>query len=308
MAKGFKRRRLIHRRILRSGAILASSIASMLPHGHVKAEENGNKYSKKLRESVLTRPDLQPLSSSGLTDPPTSRAEIFQWRRGIVTTTFWIGEDATKNNPVPNHASSWDVKWAENFGGTDTPDRTARANFIPASFTPRQNPFYIALPYNDVQKGGHKPEASVVIPWFKEAFKGPGKSVLKGRWIAIHYKGRVAYAQWEDCGPFRTDHWQYVFGSERPKPNLNRGAGLDVSPAVRDYLGMADTDVTDWKFVEFSEVPQGPWATYGDNNTFVINKRAEETRLAAARTSPTIPTTAVSSTVPRPPPKTGIIE
>ena len=210
----------------------------MLPHGHVKAEENGNKYSKKLRESVLTRPDLQPLSSSGLTDPPASRAEIFQWRRGIVTTTFWIGEDATKNNPVPNHASSWDVKWAENFGGTDTPDRTARANFIPASFTPRQNPFYIALPYNDVQKGGHKPEASVVIPWFKEAFKAPGKSVLKGRWIAIHYKGRVAYAQWEDCGPFRTDHWQYVFGSERPKPNLNRGAGLDVSPAVRDYLGM----------------------------------------------------------------------
>jgi len=308
MAKGFKRRRLIHRRILRSGAILASSIASMLPHGHVKAEENGNKYSKKLRESVLTRPDLQPLGSSGLTDPPTSRAEIFQWRRGIVTTTFWIGEDATKNNPVPNHASSWDVKWAENFGGTDTPDRTARANFIPASFTPRQNPFYIALPYNDVQKGGHKPEASVVIPWFKEAFKAPGKSVLKGRWIAIHYKGRVAYAQWEDCGPFRTDHWQYVFGSERPKPNLNRGAGLDVSPAVRDYLGMADTDVTDWKFVEFSEVPQGPWATYGDNNTFVINKREEETRLAAARTSPTIPTTAVSSTVPRPPPKTGIIE
>ena len=54
MPKGFKRRRLIHRRILRSGAILASSIASMLPHGHVKAEENGNKYSKKLRESVLT--------------------------------------------------------------------------------------------------------------------------------------------------------------------------------------------------------------------------------------------------------------
>jgi hypothetical protein len=64
-----------------------------------------------------------------------------------------------------------------------------------------------------------------------------------------------------------------VFGNERPKPNLNRGAGLDVSPAVRDFLGLKQTDVTDWRFVDFSEVPHGPWATLGDNNTFVINSR-----------------------------------
>jgi hypothetical protein len=31
--------------------------------------------------------------------------------------------------------------------------------------------------------------------------------------------------------------------------------------------------VTDWKFVEFSEVPRGPWSTLGENNTFVINDR-----------------------------------
>jgi hypothetical protein len=107
--------------------------------------------------------------------------------------------------------------------------------------------------------------------------------VCKGRWIAIKFKDRVCYAQWEDCGPFRTDHWQYVFGNERPKPNLNKGAGLDVSPAVRDYLGMNSTDVTDWKFVDFDEVPTGPWATYGNNNTFVLNKRAENERLAYAQ-------------------------
>jgi hypothetical protein len=311
MSKASKRRRTIRRRILRSGAILASSLASMIPHGYAKAEENGNKYSKKLRESVLSRPDLQPRGTNGLSDPPKSLTqtklpgERFPWRSGIVTTTFWIGEEPAKNNPVPNHASSWDMKWAENFGGTDTPDRTARANYMPASFVPRQNPFYVALPYNDVQKGGHKPEAAQVIPWFKEAYKGPGKSVLKGRWIAIRYKGKVAYAQWEDCGPFRTDHWQYVFGNERPKPNLNRGAGLDVSPAVRDYLGMADTDVTDWKFVDFTEVPHGPWATHGDNNTFVINKRAEETRVASARTPATRNPAATTAPAPQ---KTGIIE
>jgi hypothetical protein len=42
---------------------------------------------------------------------------------------------------------------------------------------------------------------------------------------------------------------------------------------VRDYLGLKPTDVTDWRFVEFSEVPRGPWSTLGENNTFVINAR-----------------------------------
>ena len=213
--------------------------------------------------------------------PAPLPGERFPWKRGIVTTTFWVGEQPTANNPVPNHQSSWDANWGQNYGGTDTPVKEQRANYIPVNFVPRQNPFYVALPYNDVNRSGHKPEASKVIPWFKEAFQGPGKTVLKGRWLAIRFKDRTVYAQWEDCGPFRTDHWQYVFGNERPKPNLNKGAGLDVSPAVRDYLGMADTDVTDWKFVDFSEVPPGPWSTHGDNNTFVINKRAQEERLAA---------------------------
>ena len=85
-----------------------------------------------------------------------------------------------------------------------------------------------------------------------------------------------------DAGPFRTDYWQYVFGNERPKTTLNRGAGLDVSPAVRDYLGLTETDVTDWRFVEFSEVPRGPWSTLGENNTFVINDRKTGSDLAQA--------------------------
>ena len=41
-----------------------------------------------------------------------------------------------------------------------------------------------------------------------------------------------------------------------------------------------DTDVTDWKFVDFHEVPDGPWAKLGDNNTFVINKRLSDLRMA----------------------------
>jgi hypothetical protein len=193
------------------------------------------------------------------------------WKTGIVTTVFWVGEPPSGNNFTPNHSSSWDVNWGQNYGGFDNPDPAARRNFIPTKFTPRQNPFYVALPYNDVTRGTTKPEARHVIPWFKEDFEREGKSVCRDRWVAVRGRsGHVAYAQWSDCGPFRTDHWQYVFGKERPKPNLNKGAGLDVSPAVRDYLGLDGHDVTDWKFVEFAEVPSGPWARYGSNNTFVL--------------------------------------
>lgn len=272
------------RRILRTSALFLSSVGSFAPHGAAQAESPGSKYSKKLRESVLSRPDLSPSLAGEAGDPPPPSPDRYPWKKQIVTTTFWVGEAPTKNNPVPNHVSSWDTEWAKHYGGTDSPDPAQRANYIPVGFVPQQNPFYVALPYNDKMKVGHKPEAPLVIPWFKSAYRGPAQSVCKGRWIAIKFGDRICYAQWEDCGPFRTDHWQYVFGNERPKPNLNKGAGLDVSPAVRDFLGMNSTDVTDWKFVEFDEVPTGPWSTHGDNNTFVINKRVEQERAASAAT------------------------
>ena len=103
-----------------------------------------------------------------------------------------------------------------------------------------------------------------------------GQSVLKDRWVAIRKGDKVCYAQIEDVGPFRTDHWQYVFGNERPRPNLNRGAGLDVSPAVRDYLGLNGLDVCDWKFVDVREVSRsGPWALCGDNNTLAMLRKGD---------------------------------
>ena len=197
-----------------------------------------------------------------------------------MTTVFWIGERPSRNNPLPNRVSSWDKDWSRSYGGFDDPNPAHRSNYIPVKFTPRQNPFYCALPYNDKTSTGHRPEAPRVVPWFKEAYRGPGVSTCKDRWVAIRKGNRTVYAQWEDAGPFRTDYWQYVFGNERPKPNLNRGAGLDVSPAVRDYLGLSDTDMTDWRFVEFNEVSRGPWSMFGENNTFVINDRKTGSELA----------------------------
>ncbi|HEY4285085.1 MAG TPA: hypothetical protein VGM62_18625 [Chthoniobacterales bacterium] len=265
-------------------AALLSSITSMFaqsaPAKPPPTKVKATKKSDRLSDNLLVGVDSLVFAPRRLIDAAAPNAERFPWRQNIVTTVFWIGEEPSGNNPVPNKSSSWDKSWTKNYGGFDDPSPARRKDFIPVKFTPRQNPFYVALPYNDKASTGHRPEASKVVPWFNEAYQGPAVSTCKDRWIAIRKGNRVAYAQWEDAGPFRTDHWQYVFGNERPKPNLNKGAGLDVSPAVRDYLGLEPTDVTDWKFVEFKDVPTGPWAKFGDNNTFVLTARKSNTQMA----------------------------
>jgi hypothetical protein len=230
----------------------------------------------------LSTTDLQRLReqgsavSSGLpkvfapTLPRTAYTR-YPWKTDIVATVFWVGETPTANNPTPNNKSSWDVNWEANYGGFDDPDPAKRrSDFTPVAFRPGLNPFYIALPYNDcLNYKTHKPEAARVIPWFKTSFTKPGRSVLRGAWLAIRYGNQVCYAQWEDCGPFVTDDWEYVFGNARPKNSMNNGAGIDVSPAVRDYLGMKSGAKVDWRFVDVNEIPDGPWARIGMNNHFV---------------------------------------
>jgi hypothetical protein len=251
---------------------LQSSFAQTGTDGAARFTENA----MKLREKILFKIEPRNLK----TDPLAGANDKYPWHEAIVTTVFWIGESPAGNNPVPNRSSAWDSNWAQSFGGSDAPGLSDRRGFIPARFVPRQNPFYLALPYNDVSGGRTKDEAYKVVPWLRHAFIRSGQSVLKGHWVAIRKGVRICYGQWEDVGPFRSDHWQYVFGNDRPRPNLNRGAGLDVSPAIRDYLKLENTDVSDWKFVDFEEVPPGPWALYGDNNTFVIDRRKREEAFA----------------------------
>ncbi|HSP44100.1 MAG TPA: hypothetical protein VLO11_14595, partial [Luteolibacter sp.] len=202
---------------------------------------------------------------------PASRV-IYPWKKAITCTIFWIGEQPTARNPTPNCKSSWDTQWSINFGGYDNPAPAARiadharGEFRPKGFVPRLNTFYVALPYNDViSHRAHKPEAPRVIPWFSRMNPQPGKTVLKGRWIHIHRNGLNCFAQWEDCGPWVTDDWEYVFGNKPPKNVQNGRAGIDISPAVRDYLGIKSGHKVHWRFVEASQVPYGPWKKYGQD-------------------------------------------
>ena len=122
---------------------------------------------------------------SSIKDPGECDGPVFRlstdgeggpWKENIVATTFWIGEPTSSGSPS-NTRSAWDSEWMAHYGGEDSP--TQRVNFLPTGFTPRQNPFYIALPYSDVSHGQTKPEAAQVVPWFKSSFSQHGHSILK---------------------------------------------------------------------------------------------------------------------------------
>jgi hypothetical protein len=195
-----------------------------------------------------------------------SLSSPYPWKKNIVTTCFWVGEGASGYNSMTNYKSAWDGSWTKSFGGMDCPEkRIATAGFgkttFPKTFVPTQNPYYVALPYNDIK---YPKTSRKLIPWWSDkAYKeDPYKSQCKGRWVMIVHEDKVCFAQWEDVGPFRYDHAGYVFGGDRP--NTYSKAGLDVSPAVRDYLGMEGLEKADWRFVNDEEVPYGPWIEYSE--------------------------------------------
>lgn len=225
------------------------------------------------KKSLLTRSrsaDARLLKDPGKeeiapnTGGPDARVhEDHLWRYplhdDIVTTVFWCGElPSADNGHISNVHSAWDSRWVHHFGGEDTPDK--RRGALPAAFTPKENPFYFALPYNDFDdRGKRKSSAEQVVYWAAEKTYEPRESMLKNRWIQVSYTSRTCYGQWADVGPYHQDDEAYVFGTRPPKNRAHPRAGLDLSPAMRDCLGMKDVAKTSWRFVAASEVPPGPW-------------------------------------------------
>jgi len=179
----------------------------------------------------------------------------YPWKTGIFTTKFWIGEGSTSVSSTDNVASAWDENWRSSNRGTDNPDN--RSGYAPADHAPTVNTFYVALPFNDL---ADPDKARQWLPpgWYRRPKDGKQVSACKDRWVEIkNAQGRICFAQWEDVGPLESDHAEYVFGPERPAR-----AGLDVSPAVAQYLGFADSGYTSWRFVDDEDVPPGQWLKY----------------------------------------------
>ncbi|MFI5416282.1 MAG: hypothetical protein ACHQXJ_02900, partial [Nitrososphaerales archaeon] len=199
-------------------------------------------------------------SENIITSEPKSDSK-YPLHQNITATYFWSGEPASKDNQyTDNLSSAWDSKWVEHFGGVDDP--TDRIGYLPAKFIPLENPFYFALPYDDFSSNGsRKSDVNSTVYWSQEKNWNDSESMVKNKWIKITEEDKTVYTQWEDAGPFEYNDKNYVFGTSLPVNKFNNNAGLDVSPAVRDYLGLyhQGRNQVSWQFVDFDNVPDGPW-------------------------------------------------
>jgi len=205
--------------------------------------------------SATGKPLATPPSLNAPVSYTPQKADKMTSFKRTMTTVFWVGEDATAENGfIHNYGSYWDPHWMKHFGGVDTPAR--RKGFHPAAFKPKQNPFYVALPFAESDPDGNIKEIAKKIPGFGQTTE----PLTRNRWIEIRYKGKSCFAQWQDVGPSGEDDFDWVFGSA-PKPRNKFGlkAGLDISPASAQYLGIEDSAHTEWRFVDAADVPSGPW-------------------------------------------------
>ena len=223
----------------------------------------------------------------------------------IAATTFWVGEIFNANaadgsQDCSTYDSNWAFHWSGGvntgtdpstdcagapIGGCDglpsgsgvsfkcsTQKRTAANGYFPtsANVRPAENPFYLDLPYDDINNKTAFKDRCTVVPWAAQYpasdCKNAAFSYMKNHWVQITgANGNICYGQIEDAGPYTYDDEAYVFGTAKPKSKQSNNAGLDVSPALNGCLGFkeldGDSDLVSWRFVDSSAVPAGPWTT-----------------------------------------------
>ena len=192
----------------------------------------------------------------------TERNEAYPLHSNVTATIFWVGEAAGPDNDyIQNQSSAWLDDWQGAFGGVDDPNNRCGDNHFPCGFIPKENPYYFALPYNDLDDSGVRKVSAQNIPWYEKVVSDNPTSIVKNHWVKISYtahgEAKTAYGQWEDAGPFFYDDFDYVFKNTK-KPTSDR-AGIDLSPALAAYLGVPGRGVVTWQFVDMADIPEGPW-------------------------------------------------
>jgi hypothetical protein len=227
------------------------------------------------------------------------------WHRNIAATTFWVGEIADANLADGSQVcSTYDDNWAYHWSGVNdgrvpanapgcpgsivggcdgvldaqglcqTEPRVAVNGYFPTEVTPLQNPFYLDIPFDDINDPTGFAERCRVIPWaYQPGFAGhcadQSFSYLKNHWVQIvGPNGHTCFGQVEDAGPSHGDLYHdaaYVFGTTNARPIQGHfnDAGMDVSPALNGCLGFkelnGDDDRISWRFVDAARLPAGPW-------------------------------------------------
>ncbi len=244
----------------------------------------------------------------GKTAQPATPGSAYPLHTGIVATTFWVGEIfnasiADGSQDCSTYDSQWAFHWSGGknvgtdpstdckgapIGGCDgvatgtgssfhcaTEARSADNDYFPKTNSgyngaaPAQNPFYLDLPFDDVNDPIAFAERCQVIPWAagSNQCSNSNYSFMKNHWVAITGpNGHTCYGQVEDAGPSHGSLYHdaaYVFSSNIAQPVQGQfnNAGMDVSPALNGCLGFkeldGDTDKVSWRFVD--SPPAGPW-------------------------------------------------
>ncbi|MCX6497783.1 MAG: hypothetical protein NTU93_03150 [Arthrobacter sp.] len=253
-----------------------------------------------------------PVAPAG--SPATS---VYPTHTNIISTTFWVGEIFNASLADGSQVcSTYSSQWAFQHTGVNLGTTPASASGCPGSiyggcdgvssgtgsnFTcsteardasngyfpknqpqPKENPFYLDLPYDDVNDTVAFQQRCTVIPWAAadnaatgvDHCKDPNYSYMKNHWVKLTGpNGNVCYGQIQDAGPSSGTAYHdagYVFGSQNLRPantdfstDATQGAGMDVSPALNGCLGFAELngsgDHVSWSFVDRANVPAGPW-------------------------------------------------
>jgi hypothetical protein len=207
------------------------------------------------------------------------------WKH-VTASTFYIGEEAnTSNANISNITTAWSEFAVSDFGGVDSwgpinPDdwdgqRYQRNGFCPKDFRAKENIFYLALPTLDHDEHGRVKAAEKQVrngarylPELQRFHHGrfrEDQSPFKNLWVEVVFHGRSAFGQLEDIGPSdkhdrSVSDYKYVWGkAKKPKNKFGMHAGIDLSPALTDYLGTDGKGKIHWRFVPAKQVPDGPW-------------------------------------------------
>jgi hypothetical protein len=203
--------------------------------------------------------------------------------KSAIASTFYIHEPAGSSNAgISNVPTAWDDLASKDYGVPDgwgpingvSGPTFKRRGLCPAAGIPKEGLAYVAIQVVDHDGRIYKK----AFPWvkyaarflpqlrkFKDGHFADWQSPFKNLWVEVHYHGLVAYGQVEDTGPSkftdgRAADFPYVFGRARHTKNrYGLHAGIDLSPALTDYLGTDGGARVTWRIIPSDLVPNGWW-------------------------------------------------